>query len=333
MAYNRKLLGRANARLAEIREKNTGEHARRLSVVYGRVPEIEKIDTELRAQMIALTRLFMNAHGDSAEKIKQLRESNLDLQMKKAELLVQNGFPSDWLDELYSCTKCHDTGTLKSGEICECLNRLYNKELSAELSTLMKNGNESFEQFNLTLYPAEYSEEFRCIPRDYMRKVFASCKEFAVSFPNVNSGLLLTGGPGLGKTYLSACIARAVAENGFSVCYESAVSAFRAFEDRQFSRDPEEQSAAAEKVRQMLQCDLLILDDLGTEVVTQSVLSALYTLINSRENEGKHMIISTTLSGDELAERYTPSICSRLNGFFQRIRFAGKDIRTERGFR
>ncbi|MDO5444429.1 MAG: ATP-binding protein [Eubacteriales bacterium] len=328
MAYNGKLLGRVYSRLAEIRENNLSEQSKRTEEIYRKIPEIEKISNLLRAQMIELTRTVMSGSADAEEKTASLKEKNIDLQMRKAELLVQNGYPSDWLDDIYSCSLCHDTGTLQNGKICSCVKRLYNKELTAELSTLLRNGDESFESFDITLYPDDYSERFKCIPREYMRKVFSSCREFAESFPNVRSGLLLTGGPGLGKTYLSACIARVVSENGYSVFYESAVSAFRAFEDRQFSRDPDSQAAAEDKVRHMLDCDLLILDDLGTEVVTQAVQSALYTLINSRENSGKHMIISTTLSNDELQERYTPSICSRIDGFFQKIRFAGNDIRT-----
>lgn len=327
MAYNGKLLGRAYSRLAEIREENSAEHARRLVDVYRTIPEIENIDASLKSQMIALTRLFVSRSDDRDEKVSALREKNLDLQMRRAELLVENHYPSDWLDDIYSCRQCRDTGKLDSGKLCSCLIRLYNMQLTKELSTLLKDGSESFENFDLTLYPDEYSERFKCIPREYMRKVYASCKEFADSFPNVRSGLLLVGGPGLGKTYLSGCIARVIAGKGYSVCYSSAVSAFQIFESRQFSRDPAEQAAAAEKAEQMLSCDLLILDDLGTEVVTQPVLSALYTLINSRENNGKHMIISTTLSTDEIHDRYTPSICSRLDGFFQKIRFAGNDIR------
>lgn len=327
MATNGRLLAKANLALAEIRENNSAEHDRRTAAVYSRFPEIERTDAEMKSQMIELTRLFLSKDPDSQMKIGALREKNLDLQMHRAELLVQHGYPSDYLDDIYSCQQCRDTGTLRSGKMCSCLTRLYNRALTEELSTLLKNGDESFDHFDITLYPEEYSERYKCIPREYMRKVYATCREFADSFPKVNSGLLLTGGPGLGKTYLSACIARVVSENGYSVCYETAVEAFKAFQDRQFSLKPEKQAAAEEKAAQMLGCDLMILDDLGTEVVTQTVQSALYTLINSRAISGKHMIISTTLSGDDLAELYTDSICSRLNGLFQKVRFAGTDIR------
>ena len=326
MAFNRKILGRANARLASIRDANEAEHKQRLIDIYARIPEIQDIDYALTAQMSELAKLFIS--GKAQAGISELREKNLDLQMRKAELLTEKGYPSDWLDEIYSCPDCHDTGYLKHGKVCSCLLKLYNKELTDELSTLLKNGDESFDNFDPGLYPGEYSEYYSCVPREYMKKVAELCKEFADSFPNVTSGLLLSGGPGLGKTYLSACIARTVAGNGYSVCYESAVEAFKAFEQEQFARDPEDREKASEKVRQMISCDLFILDDLGTEVLTPVVQSALYTLINTRENNGKYMIISTTCSSTDLDDRYTPSICSRLDGFFQKLQFAGNDIRS-----
>lgn len=330
MAYNGKILGKANARLSELREANSAEHMRRQAEIYSRIPEIQEIDTSLRSQMFTLTRLALSGKKDVSSEISRLREENLNLQMKRAELLTENGYPVDWLDDLYSCTLCHDSGYNGNGAICSCLKKYYNLELTKELSTLLKTGDESFDNFDLNLYSGEYSPKFSCVPREYMKKVYDLCRKFADSFPQVTSGLFFVGGPGLGKTYLSACIARVVAEKGCSVCYESAVTAFQAFERQQFSRDPEEQEAAAAKVRSMLSCDLLILDDLGTELVTPSVLSALYTYINTRENEGRHTIISTALDPDEVSSRYTPSICSRLDGFFQRIPFAGEDIRRLR---
>lgn len=330
MAYNGKLLGRAHARLADIREKNTAEHERRLAVIYANVPGAAEDDARLRAQMIELARLAVSRSDDTAEKIKDLKNRNLELQKHRTELITAAGYPPHWLDDIYSCDICRDTGYTKSGAVCECLRKLYNIELSSELSSLLKRGNESFENFDPMLYPGEFREEFSCIPREYMRRVAAVCEEFADSFPNVVSGLIFSGGPGLGKTYLSACIARRVAGKGYSVYYDTAVSVFQAFEKQQFGRTQEEIDSAAEKVRHMLSCDLFILDDLGTEVVTQVVQSGLYTLVNSRESAGKHSIISTACTEQELESRYSPSICSRLEGYFQRIEFAGDDIRKKR---
>ena len=326
MPYNPKLLARARAKLNEIREENKAEHERRLRSVYQKVPEIQAIDARLSTQWMELTRLAFSRDEDQQEKIGALKEENLSLQMKRAELLVQNGYPITWLDEIVSCPICHDTGSTDAG-ICQCLEKLYNKELTLSLSTLLHTGDECFDRFDFSLYSDVYSDYFKCVPREYMGKVLRYCREYAEEFPAVKEDLLFQGEPGLGKTYLSACIAREVANRGYSVCYDTAVAAFSAFEKQQFSRSPEEAETGAAKVRSMLECDLLILDDLGTEVVTPVVNSALYTLINTRLNNSRRTIISTTLYADELASRYTSSIASRLDGFYKTIHFAGSDIR------
>lgn len=328
MPYNGKILGRANARLADIRERNKAEHERRVSEVYRRIPEIESIDENLKSQMVTLMRLSVSRSENAAEEIARLKQANLDLQVRRAECLVEHSYPRDWLDFLYACPDCRDTGTTASGAVCHCLDALYNKELTKELSTLLRSGSESFEGFDLSLYPETYSDYYGCIPREYMRKVYAFCKSYAENFPKDAENLLLQGEPGLGKTYLSACIARVVAEKGYSLCYDSAVSAFSAFETQQFSRGTPEAEDAAKKVDHMLKCDLMILDDLGTEVVTPLVLSSLYTLINTRAVNGRFTIINTTLYPDQFAERYNPSIASRLNGFYKLVSFAGDDIRA-----
>ena len=245
MPYNARLLARARARLSDIREENAAERQKRIRDVYRKVPEIEAIDNKLRTQMIELTRLALVRKDDSDEKMAALRDSNLTLQMQRAELLVGNGFPLTWTDEIYSCPQCQDTGRVSSG-ICSCLNALYNKELSKSLSSLLRSGDESFNAFDLSLYSDKYSDYFQCIPRDYMRKVFTFCKEYAANFdPSGSENLLFQGDPGLGKSYLSACIAREVAEKGFTVFYDTAVSVFSAFEKQQFSRNADEMEAAA----------------------------------------------------------------------------------------
>lgn len=328
MPYNGKILGRANARLADIREKNRAEQERRLKAVYAAVPEIERIDAELRTQVSALLRLAVSRDEGRDASIAALREENLSLQMKRAELLAEHGYPIDWLDDIFSCPRCRDTGRLEDGSLCSCLDAIYNRELSAELSTLLHSGNESFDNFDLSLYPESYSDYYGCIPRSYMKKVLDYCRSYAESFPDVEGSLLLRGEPGLGKTFISACIARAVIEKGYSVFYDTAVSAFSAFEIQQFSRNSPEGDAAAEKVRRMLDCDLMILDDLGTEVPTPMVQSALYTLINTRCSAGRPVIINTTLYSEDFTSRYGASISSRITGWFKEIVFVGEDIRA-----
>ena len=310
MTYDGKLLARARAELEKDRAANRDEMLRRRGEVYARVPEIREIDTALRAQMARLVRLTISKSPALADELEQLKEENLNLQMRRAELLTERGFGAGYLDEIVSCFKCRDTGIYEGG--------------------VMRRGDESFERFDLTLYPDVPDPATGKIPREVMRRVSDTCRRYAEGFSASSPNLLFQGGTGLGKTYLSACIARVVAASGFSVCYDTASAALEAYERAKFSRDTEEGEAAAVRVRRMESCDLMILDDLGTEMTTSMSQSALYTLINTRLVDKKPTIVSTNLSDDELTRRYTPQIASRILGEFRCFPFVGEDIRRKK---
>ncbi len=329
MTHDGRLLARAREALEDERRENQAEQQRRTDLVYQRIPEIESIDRRMRSQMSDLVRLTLSKPADLSHRLESLQKENLDLQMRKAELLHAQGFPIDYLDEIVSCKVCGDTGMV-DGRLCACMERRYNRELTKELSVLLRSGDESFERFDLSLYPDTPEQESGVSARSAMRIVFSACRGFADSFPDVPANLrnlLLRGDSGLGKTYLSACIARSVAERGYSVCYDTASAALEAFEKQKFSRIPEEAEAAALRAERMLSCDLMILDDLGTEMATPAAASALYTLINTRLTRSLHTVISTNCSDDELRRRYSPQICSRLFGEFLELPFYGNDIR------
>ena len=326
MAYDGKLLARARTELENIRRQNQEEQQSRLLRVYGRLPRIREIDLKLRGHMAEIVRLTISKSPDIKEKIAALREENLSLQMERAELLTEYGFGADYLDEILSCPKCRDTG-IYEGQVCACLDKLYNKELTKELGTLMRRGDESFESFDLRLYPTEVDAQTGLVPREAMGHVFQACRRYGENFSSASANLLFQGGTGLGKTYLSACIARQVAGKGFSVCYETASAALEYYERAKFSRDAAEGEQAATRVRRMESCDLMILDDLGTEMITPMSQSALYTLLNNRLVNGKKTIISTNYSDADLQKKYSPQIFSRISGEFSALPFVGKDIR------
>ena len=326
MTYDGKLLARARGELENIRARNRDEMQRRYNEVCVRAPELRGIDAKLRAHMAQLVKLTISRAPDLKEKIDAIKEENLDLQMRRAELLTEAGFGEHYLDEIISCPLCRDTGLYQNG-VCQCLDRLYNRELTKELGTLMRRGDESFERFDLTLYPAAPDQASGLVPREVMKKVSEACRRYADNFSGSSPNLLFQGGTGLGKTYLSACIARVVASRGFSVCYDTAASALENYELAKFQRDTEEGEAAALRIRRMESCDLMILDDLGTEMAAPMAQSALYTLVNNRLVNGKKTIVSTNLSNDELSRRYTPQIASRILGEFQCLPFVGRDIR------
>ena len=307
MGYNGKLLARARERLARRREENAAEQARRLERAYAAQPALREIDTGLRRQMIELSRLAMSRDPQTAERLERLRSENLELQRRRAEALVEAGLPINYTDELFDCPVCRDTG-LDGREPCRCLKKL----------------------FDLGWYDSAPDPRTGESPRECMTVVCETCREYARNFGPGSPNLIFMGGPGLGKTYLSACIARAVAEAGFSVAYESAAAALGAFETQRFSRENEEGAQAASRVREYLGCDLMILDDLGTEMVTSFSVSALYQLVNTRLNEGRSTIISTNCGFEELRRKYGPQICSRLEGEYLLLSFSGRDIRLLR---
>ncbi|MBQ3381112.1 MAG: hypothetical protein IJG58_05065, partial [Oscillospiraceae bacterium] len=158
MTHDGRLFARAREALEDERRENLAEQQRRTDLVYQRIPEIESIDRRMRSQMSDLVRLTLAKPADLNQRLETLREENLDLQMRKAELLHAQGFPIDYLDEIVSCKTCGDTGMV-DGRLCDCMERRYNRELTKELSVLLRSGDESFERFDLSLYPDTPEQE------------------------------------------------------------------------------------------------------------------------------------------------------------------------------
>ena len=321
MALDGRLLARARERLAARKEANTAERDRREAEVYAAIPEIRRIDAALRGLVGRVVELAGQGAPDAAG-LERIRSESLDLCARKAEMLVAHGFASDYLDDIVDCPRCGDTGYTRSGGICFCLQKLYEEEKAKELSAGQAIGARSFADFRLDYYQGE--------ARECMELTLAAARSYAEGFGPASGNLLLQGGTGLGKTLLSMCIARAVSERGFSVVYETAQEAFAAFEEQKFSRDAETYAAASEKVRRILNCDLLVLDDLGTELTTSFTQSALYNIVNSRLTAQKQTVISTNLTDAELSARYLPQIVSRVAGEYDTLLFLGEDIRAIR---
>lgn len=322
MSYDGKILRRALVRFDEAKQRRAGEYARRRREVYAQDDRIREIDAELRGTMSKIIASALAKGTDPVPAIRVLRDENLDLQRQRAELLVGLGYPMDYLEERPGCPLCDDTG-YRGGEMCACLRKYYTAEQNRELSSLLDLQGQSFERFDFSWYSAAVDAEVGVSPREQMEENFDVCQDYARQFGKYSDNLLLYGDSGLGKTYLSACIAGVVSDSGHSVVYDTAGHIFAQMESAKFR--PEE--GGAESVGRYTGCDLLILDDLGTEMTTAFVQSALYQLINGRLMAGKKTVISTNLDPEEIGRRYSPQILSRIQGEYRILPFFGEDIR------
>ena len=321
MAYSTEVVARARARLAEAREDRASENRQHLAQAYEQVPRIREIDMLLRKTMALTARLAFSSGTDAREAMEQVKEQNLALQRER-EYLIRENFDEGFLDESPICDRCGGQGYVGSS-MCECLRELCRQEQKKQI-TVLTGGKENFQQFKLEYYSDYLDPKYGASPRMIMERNFRTCRSYAQNFALNCGNLLFIGGTGLGKTFLSACIARAVADKGYSVVYETSSHLFAKLEQARFNGN-EENRREAEK---FAACDLLIMDDLGTEMPGQFVTAALYSLVNDRLMAGKPMVISTNLNVEELRRRYSPQIASRLEGSFNRLTFVGEDIRV-----
>lgn len=324
MGYDRKLLAAARRELERERTARSEEFEARRREIYAREPRIRAIDRTLSQTAASVLRAALNTGGDPAAAIEQLRGQNLALQAERAGLLSRMGLPADYLTEKPMCEKCGDTGYAGSAT-CDCVKARYAALLREQLSAVLPIRDQNFAHFRMDYYSTRPDARLGLSPRENMEYNLDECKAYAEKFGPHSPNLLLYGSTGLGKTFLSSCIAEAVAARGFSVAYDTAINIVAAYETIKFGNGDGE--AAAERAARYERADLLIIDDMGTEMGTAFTVSALYNLINNRLMAGRPMIVNTNLPPEALAEKYSPAVASRLLGEFVSLRFFGDDIR------
>lgn len=320
MAYSQEVLRLAQERLAKENADKKSQYNQRLWEAYQKFPRLREIDMQMRKSMALAAQAAFTQGGDAAAAMVQAKEANLALQNERNALVAEH-FAPGWLEDGI-CQNCGGSGFV-GNTMCSCLKticRQAQKSVIAKLTT----GAERFENFRLDYYPNTPDPQAGVSPRQVMEKVLTYVKRYTENFtPGMN--LLFVGGTGLGKTFLSACIANEMTDKGLSVAYESAPQLFEKLNRNHFTPDEE----SARQVQELKSCDLLILDDLGTEMTNSFVVSSLYSLVNDRLLCGKSMVISTNLNVAEIAQRYSPQIASRLQGGFKNLVFLGEDIRVK----
>jgi DNA replication protein DnaC len=328
VALDGRILARAKARLEEKKRAFEARREARLNEVYDKCPRIRLLDREIKSTMVEAIGLALRTGQDPKAVMTELRDKNLYLQSERIQALLSAGLTPEDIENEYMCSDCRDTGYIGT-DPCGCLLALYQDEQKKALSNLFKLGDESFDNFELAFYSTAPEPGSVLSPRQKMEIVFDTCRDYAMEFERPErrtENLYLSGPTGLGKTFLSACIARVVAEKGFSVVYDTASAVFAKFEVEKFSKS-DDLSAARDDIRRYLSCDLMIMDDLGTEMTTSFTISALYHLVNTRLTSGRKTIINSNLPAEELGQRYSPPIASRIEGHFHVLRFYGSDIR------
>lgn len=325
MGYNKENFKRIRTEYETKTFAAQAEAEARRDELYREIPTLREMDQGLSAFGLRIMESALSNRDTEAE-IARLRAENERVIAARAALLQKYGYPADYSEPKYECDACRDTGYVGI-RMCKCMRtRLIEAGMeSSGLSGLMHK--QSFENFSLDFY--RHDEEIYRRMSNNFRKV----KEYADSF-TLESGkpkplnLFFVGGTGLGKTHLSTAVARRVIERGYDVFYNSAVGMLSDFEQRRFGNGLAQ--GDGDMTARYTECDLLIIDDLGTETVNQFTLSCLYHVINTRLNLQKPMLINSNLTGPELRKLYSDRLTSRLTGEFLLIPFYGIDVRNQK---
>ena len=287
--------------------------------VYAKLPQMQALDDEIAQTAFEVVKAI-GTHSDTQKFMDALARKNLAAQRRRSDLLRENGFAEDYLKPKYICEKCSDTGFCE-GFRCKCVDELMRQIAYSSLCSDFPVERSTFDAFNLSLYSKRADPKTGVVPYSRMEEILAFCKQYAADFDLHSPSLFLYGETGLGKTHLSLAIAGAVTQKGYGVIYGSAQNLLDRMERERFKGEADGATDA------ILNCDLLVLDDLGAEFSTQFSVAAVYNIINTRLQGGRPVIISTNLTVKELEKRYTRRITSRIFGTYTTLAFCGSDVR------
>ena len=318
MSYDSEIFTKAEREITARRLKAESISNRHMEEIEMKIPEISEINHQLADTSIELSRLILNKTGDFAKNLSRIKDNNLEGQRIIAELLISNGYPYDYMKPKYFCPICNDRGYI-DGKRCGCFNDLLEKYSVEKLNSYSQINLYSFDTFDLKYYPK--SDENGISSYTQMASTLSYCREYAKTFSKSARSIFMLGMTGLGKTHLSLAIAKEVIEKGFNVAYDSIVNYLRMIEKEHFGK------ADSDTLQTLLNVDLLIMDDLGSEYESSFYVSTIYNIINTRLNKGVPTIINSNLSPSELQKRYDERIVSRLIAMYDYLKFTGNDIR------
>ena len=321
MGYSRSVYDAVYATLNARRMQAEQEADRRRAQFYRMEPRGQEIDRLLTHTGVEAAKAVLGGK-DVRQALEALRVENQRLQQERAALLAKHGMRPEDLEPAYTCPKCKDRGNV-DGRMCDCMKELLRAQARRQLNTDTPLEQCTFETFDLSYYADTPDAQGR-IPRKWMERQFSFCQRYAYQFNGRSESLLMAGKTGLGKTHLSLAIAKVVIDRGFGVVYGSVQNLLSRLAYEHFGRSD------GNTMQSLLDCDLLILDDLGTEFRSQFSIAALYNIVNSRQLAQKPVIMSTNLTIREMAEYYTERFSSRVIGGYKRVQFIGTDVRQQK---
>lgn len=327
MGYSNSVYKAASDILHERRLNAEKAAERRKEEVYERFPRVKELEKQISMSGIKTARAVL-AGGDVKVEVEKLRDQDLAMQAEVKRILTDNGYPANYFEPKYFCKKCEDKGYYDiNGKTvrCSCMKSALVTCACAELNRYAPLSLSTFESFDLEYYDKSINPKVKTSPYEHMSKVFRLCQNYADNFSKNSESILMSGETGLGKTHLSLAIANEVIKKGYGVVYASAPPIISKLEKEYFSSDKDDSLFSM-----LADCDLLIIDDLGTEFYSQFAVSQFYNLFNSRMLSNKPIIINTNLTITELKEKYTDRFVSRICGNARQLDFLGRDIRIRR---
>lgn len=314
------------ARYEAIRKEEETRQKERKAEIYQRIPLIAELETQMSLNSLNVARVHLRDQDNTDREIARLKEENLNLRQNKMELLVSNGYPMDYMDLKHHCRKCNDSGFFQ-GRKCTCYNNLLAEIVYEESDFHEMLNDNSFETFDESLFDATTVHAgSNKTARQQMRENLEIARTYVRDFPIHLDNLYFYGPSGTGKTFLATSIAKALLQEGQVVVYRTASQLMEDIKDIKF-RDNKE-------LEQLLtDSDLLILDDLGTEMVTDLAKTEVFNLINLRLLHKKKMLISSNLSLGSIRDKYSERLSSRIAGEFILVAFFGDDLRNAKGQR
>lgn len=327
MGYSNSVYKAASDILHERRLNAEKAAERRKEEVYERFPRVKELEKQISMGGIKTARAVL-AGGDVKKAVSKLRDQDLAMQAEVKRILTDNGYPANYFEPKYFCKKCEDKGYYDiNGKTvrCPCMKSALVTCACAELNRYAPLSLSTFESFDLEYYDKSINPKVKTSPYEHMSKVFRLCQNYADNFSKNSESILMSGETGLGKTHLSLAIANEVIKKGYGVVYASAPPIISKLEKEYFSSDKDDSLFSM-----LADCDLLIIDDLGTEFYSQFAVSQFYNLFNSRMLSNKPIIINTNLTITELKEKYTDRFVSRICGNARQLDFLGRDIRIRR---